>query len=1577
MSVVFHNMWHQKVIVYFLLVFISFWASISNATTAYVVTGGHSGNQIYTGSLGMDFDVVSPITITDLGAFDDGSNGLFRTITVRVFDRENSATPLAELVFSQGSPGTLEGGSRIKPLPSPLNLAAGFKGSIVAIGYGAGELNHDLGGGSNAAMTTDDGGGLITFGGSGRFGLGDNFPATVDGGPVNRYGAGTFKFDATAPPSPLAEYRFEELSWNGTAGEVIDSSGNGYHGRMNHNSVPEKTLSALSGNPGTCGYASQNDGAIEVKGLPLDTLTNGVKTTVTFWMNWDGTNSAMPIGWDTHDIWLVSNFIGFNTGNGDVYGTSSAGLANGWHHIAVEFTNGNVTSNRMHIDGVEQVLTQRQSSPNNSRAIVDSELRIGGWSRSSGYDFHGLMDEVRVYQGTLTTPQVSTIMTERHPCAFSPIREYRFDELEWVGLPNEVIDSTGSSSHGTALGGIMTAPGKVCHAAVIPSNTSASTYEAVDTETDLDAVIGSSGTISLWYKGGTAWNSGSDKRLFDATDGNKYFFAEIKSDGRIKFWFEDGNDGDYQKTTVSAFAVGAGVWKHLTFVWDVGSGTAKIFVDGVEQSLSGGSGGTIAFTGYDTLYFGDNRDASYYTGQSSAGGLIDEALVFDSVLTLTQIQAIFTNQNAGNNYDGSPRTCPTPVVLLAEYRFEEESWNGSAGEVLDSSGNGYHGRVNNNSTPETDSPALSGNPGTCGYASQNDGSIQVTGLPLDTSTSGVKTTVTFWMNWDGTNSAMPIGWYIHDVWIVSGSIGFNTGSGDVYGTSSAGLANGWHHIAVEFTNGSVTSNRIHIDGIERVLSQRNNTPNNSRAFVNSELRIGGWSANAGYDFHGLMDEVRVYQGALSTAQVVTVMGERYPCDPAIHHYEISHDGEGLTCDTELVTIKACTDESCTSASLSTESVTLDFLAGGVVTSSPTFTGSVTVGFNHTVAETLAFSVANASLIASDSLVCDDSSGHSCEITFTEAGFRFLYGAGNSTTLPNQTSGSVFADVLKIQAVKDTNGVCTGLFAGDNNVDLSQENVDPGGSSGLSFSVDSDNIAKHSSATSTTLNFGADSIATIPAPIYHDAGNIRLHANYDVAGVALSGSSNAFWVSPAELVISATSGAMNLNGATATAGTTYAAGENFNLTVSAYNAATPSVVTPNYSPGKIQLRLERTGPTLSSSVDGSLMYAAATALVSSISPVFQNVALSNFASGVSTYNAAQYSEVGLLNLDVQDSNYGNASIAIPATAINMGRFTPEHFKQTVVQHGLLHTACGTRTSFAAYTGQKDETTSSRGAISYLANPILAITAYNKQGNITQNYYEDSDGSVNDYMKLYGTDIGIAVPTSDQVATGVNSNILPLTANMNTGVLSQNDLTALPSVVALPKGVLHYQLSGNDNFYYNRSANALVGPFTSDIDFSVAAIADTDTVNVTTTVDASPAGVEIRFGRLVLDNSFGPETVNLPQPMRLEHFDGSAFTVSSDNSCTSYDASKITLSNMGVDPALTSVLGGAGNFLSGKTQAIELQAPGVGNQGQIGVIYEAYDWLKHDWDNDGSYDDPSAVATFGVFRGNDRVIYRQLF
>jgi hypothetical protein len=113
---------------------------------------------------------------------------------------------LATLDFTPDNEGTPMDSSFFKPLPSPMTLPAGFAGSIVGSGYGINSIepNGNLGTGPGS-WTTDDGGGLISFVGGGRFGADPTaFPATPDGGPPNRYAAGTFIYHAaTGGAAPL------------------------------------------------------------------------------------------------------------------------------------------------------------------------------------------------------------------------------------------------------------------------------------------------------------------------------------------------------------------------------------------------------------------------------------------------------------------------------------------------------------------------------------------------------------------------------------------------------------------------------------------------------------------------------------------------------------------------------------------------------------------------------------------------------------------------------------------------------------------------------------------------------------------------------------------------------------------------------------------------------------------------------------------------------------------------------------------------------------------------------------------------------------------------------------------------------------------------------------------------------------------------------------------------------------------------------------------------------------------------------------------------------------------------------
>lgn len=162
-----------------------------------------TGNQSWTGALGMDFDVLSPITVTQLGAFDSLQDGFVGTITVGIFNRSNGNLVGSSAALTGSSSPLVDGQQRMFDI-ADFNLGAGFY-SIVAIGFGSVDRNgnNDFGA---PAPTINTGGGLIAFVGTSRFGAqGGVFelPTGLDGGPANRYDAGTFSY-TTAVPEPTS-----------------------------------------------------------------------------------------------------------------------------------------------------------------------------------------------------------------------------------------------------------------------------------------------------------------------------------------------------------------------------------------------------------------------------------------------------------------------------------------------------------------------------------------------------------------------------------------------------------------------------------------------------------------------------------------------------------------------------------------------------------------------------------------------------------------------------------------------------------------------------------------------------------------------------------------------------------------------------------------------------------------------------------------------------------------------------------------------------------------------------------------------------------------------------------------------------------------------------------------------------------------------------------------------------------------------------------------------------------------------------------------------------------------------------
>jgi len=364
------------------------------------------------------------------------------------------------------------------------------------------------------------------------------------------------------------------------------------------------------------------------------------------------------------------------------------------------------------------------------------------------------------------------------------------------------------------------------------------------------------------------------------------------------------------------------------------------------------------------------------------------------------------------------------------------------------------------------------------------------------------------------------------------------------------------------------------------------------------------------------------------------------------------------------------------------------------------------------------------------------------------------------------------------------------------------------------------------------------------------------------------------------------------------------------------------------------------------------------------------------AGAST-RSTSWPEVGIIELAATVSNYLDSGRSLEGRSGEVGRFKPKEFTQTAMD-GAFEKKCS---DAFTYIGQ--EFGYATGMV-----PELTITARNADDETTTNY-------TGAFAKLTRDDIERGLPTADDSEDGRDGTLLPVTSNVSQGTLTDN-----------ADGTLTYLFDDTDTFTYDRDIDrdtdgqndARIAPFDAALTITIDAIEDSDNVAAPAAnrEDVKPAPTtELRFGRLAIGNVYGPETEDLTLALQAEYFDGNRFTGNSADSCTPLSITgeanhaRLQLDDDGTwvradEPA--DLNGGSGGTtsgtgvtgLAGGVGTLTLAAPGAGNTGSASVRADLTDflWLRGDWDDDGSYDDfPSGLATFGVYRGNDRIIYWQ--
>ncbi len=176
----------------------------------------------------------------------------------------------------------------------------------------------------------------------------------------------------------------------------------------------------------------------------------------------------------------------------------------------------------------------------------------------------------------------------------------------------------------------------------------------------------------------------------------------------------------------------------------------------------------------------------------------------------------------------------------------------------------------------------------------------------------------------------------------------------------------------------------------------------------------------------------------------------------------------------------------------------------------------------------------------------------------------------------------------------------------------------------------------------------------------------------------------------------------------------------------------------------------------------------------------------------------------------------------------------------------------------------------------------------------------------------------------------------------------------------------------------------------------------TTDVTDEVDSKQVALfettpNLHYGRMVLSDAISPFDKPVTIPLNIEHWNGTEFVTHSDDSGSKYNSNyfcKVALHP--ADASNTSILtsDNTGTVMVGETDQIEahphLSPPDKYKKQQtrfwlriaddapvdIGCSQnnkEYQPWLTYNWRELGD-EDPSAVVTFGVYRGSERIVYR---
>ncbi|WOT04788.1 DUF6701 domain-containing protein [Shewanella youngdeokensis] len=703
--------------------------------------------------------------------------------------------------------------------------------------------------------------------------------------------------------------------------------------------------------------------------------------------------------------------------------------------------------------------------------------------------------------------------------------------------------------------------------------------------------------------------------------------------------------------------------------------------------------------------------------------------------------------------------------------------------------------------------------------------------------------------------------------------------------------------------------------------------------------------------------------------------------PAANHYRISFSANGLTCAPKAITIEACADDECSSTL--TDPVSVVLTKDNVDYQSITFTDSTTTDLWHTSVGTINIGLTATAPIAPYYCYIDgvSVSNEGCNLTFANSGIYF--DIDNTTACKD----SAVFDLYAVETDPITQA-CKPVFANEQHqIDMDFEYISP---SKTAINEEAKLTVSSQLGTPNSVVLESGLVGQGLLAEFNSEGRAKLKINYPEAGkiqfdarVVIDpddGSGQTKWLTHSDQFVSAPDGFHFFNASgndgctTADCARLAKAGDDFTMNVKAVCGVSDNsdfkdrAALKNFQLSDLKIKAELKAPLAinpNDSVDGVL---------GSIGANLIEFTKSN--SAPFTLNTQTYSEVGAISFALDgDINYQGVTIDESQSSSEIfGRFTP-FYLSIEGNEPALSAACNTFTYMDQPFG-----------FAVGSEPTIQVVGKNKNDAVTNNYQIDN------WWRYSGLNWADRVYSDTSLATSEDGAALQVSdTSPKSGAVNFYPVDSANTVQRA-------YLSGAQ-LQYNRTSS-LARPFNAqfDLDLSVADVTDADSICYRSSAAGSCIGFtfediaqddtfELRYGRLEMQNAYGPSSEELRLELGTQYVDASGqWVTNTADSCSVFNTTSAT-STADVGLVLTPQTGlenvagytspggsGTAGVIGLGNSFIYFPAPNV--EGEVALQQHVDKWLQWYWNfdaNTGVLQDPRATAYFGTYRGHDRIIY----